>query len=70
MALKNAADEDLELSFNSHVRDIQQDTDKTGASSIVQQDEREMRRMGKVPLYKACDIIMILLLFLRVTDVL
>jgi hypothetical protein len=51
MPSKHAVNEDVELEYNSHLRDIQR-SDKDGESSVLEQDEREIRRMGKVSLYK------------------
>jgi len=45
--------EDVELSYESHLKDTQRETfSHDGASGVVDQDEREIRRMGKVSLYK------------------
>jgi len=59
MASKHAASEDVELSYNSHLRDIQRGHSKDGDSGVLEQDEREIRRMGKVSLYKVCNMVLL-----------
>lgn len=44
--------EDHELTYNSHIRDIQRGPSHDGASGVLEQDEREIRRMGKFSQYK------------------
>lgn len=44
--------EDHELTYNSRIRDIQRSPSHNGASGVLEQDEREIRRMGKFSQYK------------------
>ncbi|OQN95744.1 hypothetical protein B0A48_18284 [Cryoendolithus antarcticus] len=49
---KLPASEEVEMSYNSHVRDIQRGHNTQADSGIHERDEREIRRMGKLSQYK------------------
>ncbi|KAK6436151.1 hypothetical protein LTR95_007661 [Oleoguttula sp. CCFEE 5521] len=49
---KLPASEEVEMSYNSHVRDIQRGNSTQGDGGIHERDEREIRRMGKLSQYK------------------